>query len=139
MRRRYDAYKEVVVRPFFHDHFARLDRQIVLVDVLAAINAGPDAVLDLEGALAAVLDCFQIGRKTFLSALLRPRIDRILLAASKADRLHHTSHDRLQAILKRLADPAVYCRSDMAFAGGCCFGAPWLVCCCLLSASLYPI
>jgi hypothetical protein len=24
------------------------------VDVLAAINAGPDAVLDLEGALAAV-------------------------------------------------------------------------------------
>ena len=114
MRRRYEAYKEVVVRPFFHDHFARLDRQIVLVDVLAAINAGPDAVLDLEGALAAVLDCFRAGRRTFLSALLRPRIDRILLAASKADRLHHTSHDRLEAILKRLAGPAV---SKAEFAG----------------------
>ena len=114
MRRRYEAYKEVVVRPFFRDHFARLDRQIVLVDLLAAINAGPDAVLDLEGALAAVLDCFETGRKTLLSALLRPRIDRILLAASKADRLHHTSHDRLEAILKRLAGPAV---SKAEFAG----------------------
>ena len=106
MRRRYEAYKELVVRPFFRDHFARLDRQIVLVDALAAINAGPDAVLDLESALAAVLDCFQTGRNTFLSALLRPRIDRILLAATKADQLHHTSHDRLEAILKRLTERA---------------------------------
>ena len=64
MRRRYDAYRDIVVRPFFRDHFARLDRQIVLVDTLAAINAGPDAVLDLERALAQVLDCFQTGRKT---------------------------------------------------------------------------
>ena len=106
MRRRYEAYREVVVRPFFRGHFARLDRQIVLVDTLAAINAGPDAVLDLERALAQVLDCFQTGRKTLLSAVLRPRVDRILLAATKADHLHHTSHDRLEAILKRLTQHA---------------------------------
>ena len=48
MERRYEAYKDIVVRPFFRDHFARLDRQIVLVDALAAFNAGPDAVHDLE-------------------------------------------------------------------------------------------
>jgi predicted YcjX-like family ATPase len=35
MRRRYDAYRDMVVRPFFRDHFARLDRQIVLVDALS--------------------------------------------------------------------------------------------------------
>ena len=29
MRRRYEAYKDVVVRPFFRDHFSRLDRQMV--------------------------------------------------------------------------------------------------------------
>jgi len=106
MRRRYEAYKDFVVRPFFRDHFARLDRQIVLVDVLAAINAGPDAVLDLESALASVLDCFRAGQQTFLSALLRPRIDKILLAATKADLLHHANHDRLEAILKRLTERA---------------------------------
>ena len=106
MRRRYESYKDVVVRPFFRDHFARLDHQIVLVDALAAFNSGPDAILDLESALGAVLDCFQTGRNTFFSTLLRPRIDRILLAATKADHLHHTSYDRLEAILKRLTERA---------------------------------
>ena len=62
MVRRYEAYKDVVVRPFFRDHFARLDRQIVLVDALAAFNAGPEALRDLEAALAGILDCFRIGR-----------------------------------------------------------------------------
>jgi predicted YcjX-like family ATPase len=101
MRRRYEAYKNVVVRPFFRDHFSRLDRQIVLVDALAAFNAGPEALHDLEAALAGILDCFRIGRSTLLSSLFRPRIDRILFAATKADHLHHSSHDRLEAVLRR--------------------------------------
>jgi hypothetical protein len=101
MMRRYEAYKDVVVRPFFRDHFARLDRQIVLVDALAAFNAGPEALHDLEAALAGILDCFRVGRTTLLSSLFRPRIDRILFAATKADHLHHSSHDRLEAVLRR--------------------------------------
>ena len=58
MRRRYEAYKDVVVRPFFRDHFSRLDRQIVLADALAAFNAGPEALRDLEAALAGILGLF---------------------------------------------------------------------------------
>ncbi|MBR1221785.1 YcjX family protein [Bradyrhizobium sp. U87765 SZCCT0131] len=107
MARRYEAYKDVVVRPFFRDHFARLDRQIVLVDALAAFNAGPAALSDLQAALAGILDCFRVGRRTFFASLLRPRIDRILFAATKADHLHHASHDRLEAILKRMVERAV--------------------------------
>src|SRR5450432_2471698 len=106
MKRRYEAYKDVVVRPFFRDHFSRLDRQVVLVDALAAFNSGPEALHDLEAALAGILDCFRIGRSTLLSSLFRPRIDRILFAATKADHLHHSSHDRLEAILRRMLDPA---------------------------------
>ena len=106
MRRRFEAYKDVVVRPFFQDHFARLDRQIVLVDALAAFNAGPDAIRDLEGALAAVLECFRLGRSTLASALFRPRVDRILFAATKADHLHHLSHQRLEAVLARITERA---------------------------------
>jgi predicted YcjX-like family ATPase len=106
MVRRYEAYKHVVVRPFFRDHFARLDRQIVLIDALAAFNSGPEALHDLEAALAGILDCFRVGRSTLLSALFRPRIDRILFAATKADHLHHLSHDRLEAILRRAVGKA---------------------------------
>jgi predicted YcjX-like family ATPase len=107
MVRRYEAYKDVVVRPFFRDHFARLDRQIVLIDALAAFNSGPEALGDLEEALAGILDCFRIGRSTILSTLFRPRIDRILFAATKADHLHHASHDRLEAILRRAVAKAI--------------------------------
>jgi predicted YcjX-like family ATPase len=107
MEKRYEAYKTHVVRPFFRDHFARLDRQIVLVDALAALNSGPAAVRDLETALADVLTAFRTGRSNLLEAIFRPKIDRILFAATKADHLHHTSHDRLEAILRHLTSRAI--------------------------------
>jgi predicted YcjX-like family ATPase len=107
MRRRYDSYRDAVVRPFFRDHFARIDRQIVLVDVLAALDAGPEAMRDLQDAMVAVLDCFRVGRGGWLSALFSPRTDRILFAATKADQLHHSAHDRLEAILKQLTESAI--------------------------------
>ncbi|MEP7240262.1 MAG: YcjX family protein [Devosia sp.] len=102
LERRYEAYKDVVVRPFFRDHFARLDRQIVLVDTLRPLNAGSAAVADLEAALAEILACFRQGETNPLLRLVARRIDRILFAATKADHLHRTSHDRLEAILNRL-------------------------------------
>jgi hypothetical protein len=107
MERRYEAYKAHIVTPFFRDHFARLDRQIVLVDALAALNAGPAAMRDLETALTDVLAAFRVGRGNLLSALFRPKIDKILFAATKADHLHHTSHDRLEAILRHLTKRAI--------------------------------
>ncbi|MDY8109196.1 YcjX family protein [Fulvimarina sp. 2208YS6-2-32] len=105
--RRYEAYKTIVVKPFFRDHFARLDRQILLVDALQAINAGPEAVRDLEIALSDILRCFRPGRASWLGSLLTRRIDRILVAATKADHLHRESHRRLEAIVRRLVEGAV--------------------------------
>ena len=99
MERRYEAYKTHVVKPFFRDHFARLDRQIVLVDMLAALNAGPAAIRDLETALADVLSAFRPGRASWLRSLVTRRIDRILFAATKADHVHHTDHDNLARLL----------------------------------------
>lgn len=106
MERRYEAYKTHVVAPFFRDHFSRLDRQIVLVDMLAALDSGPAAVADLERTLQQVLASFRIGANSLWSALVSPRIDRILFAATKADHLHHTQHDRLEAILAHLVERA---------------------------------
>lgn len=107
MERRYEAYKTHVVKPFFREHIARLDRQIVLVDALQALNAGPAALADLERALTEILACFRPGRGSLLGDLFARRIDRILVAATKADHLHHTSHDRLQAIVRRLTQRAI--------------------------------
>jgi uncharacterized protein len=107
MERRYEAYKHHVAKPFFREHVARLDRQIVLVDAMQAMNAGPDAVADLERALTEILACFRAGRGSLLTDWFARRIDRILVAATKADHIHHESHDRLQAIARRLTDRAL--------------------------------
>nr|WP_199194863.1 YcjX family protein [Phyllobacterium phragmitis] len=107
MERRYEAYKTHVVKPFFREHIARLDRQIVLIDAMQAMNAGAPAVADLERALTEILSCFRPGRTNFLTGLVQRRIGRILVAATKADHLHHESHDRLEAIVRRLVDRAI--------------------------------
>jgi predicted YcjX-like family ATPase len=107
MARRYRSYKTYVVQPFFRDHFARLDRQIVLADVLAAVNAGPSAVADLQRALTDILRCFRQGQNGWLSLIGGRRIDRIIFAATKADHLHHANHDRLEAILRLIAAKSI--------------------------------
>lgn len=106
MERRFEAYKRVVVKPFFINHFARLDRQVVLVDTLSAMNAGAEAMADLRDALAAIMACFKPGKNSFLSSILGPRVDRIAFAATKADHLHQDQHDQLEAILDHLVDEA---------------------------------
>jgi predicted YcjX-like family ATPase len=114
LARRFASYKSRVVEPFFRDHFARLDRQIVLIDALSAINSGAEALAGLQHNLEAILKCFRPGANTWLSSILSRRIDRLLFAATKADHLHHSSHDRLEAILRLVADKAI---ARAAFAG----------------------
>ncbi|MEM1376569.1 MAG: YcjX family protein [Pseudomonadota bacterium] len=106
MQRRYEAYKDIVVRPFFRDHITRLDRQIVLVDAMQAINAGGAALKDLEKALSEVLACFRPGAGNLLTSLWQRKIDRILVAATKADHVHHENHGQLEALVEKLVEPA---------------------------------
>ncbi|MCK0171977.1 YcjX family protein [Aliiroseovarius sp. S1123] len=115
MERRFEAYKSRVVKPFFRDHFSRIDRQVVLVDVLGAIHSGPAALEDLRRAMAEILTAFRPGTNGFLSNLfLGRRIERILFAATKADHLHHSQHPRLTAITEALLRDA---RDRAEFAG----------------------
>lgn len=113
--RRFESYKRNVVKPFFRDHFSRIDRQIVLVDVLGAIHSGPRALEDLRQAMADILTSFRPGRNDFLSRLfLGRRIDKILFAATKADHLHHEQHPQLTAVTDALLRDA---RDRAAFSG----------------------
>lgn len=112
--RRFDAYKARIVKPFFRDHFARIDRQVVLVDALGAIHKGPQSVDDMRHAMAEILGAFRPGRNAFLSRLLMGRrVERILFAATKADHLHHAQHPRLTAIMQAMLREAVD-RADFA-------------------------
>ncbi len=115
MERRFEAYKAKVVKPFFRAYFSKIDRQVVLVDVLEAINAGPAALEDLRRAMADILSAFRPGRNAFLSQLFGgKRVERVLFAATKADHLHHSQHAQLTAIVEAMTREA---RDRADFAG----------------------
>jgi len=104
MEARFEAYKRTIVQPFF-THLARnVDRQIVLVDVLRALNAGEEAFADHRLALDTILAAFRFGRRSLLRRLFGARIDRVLFAATKADHVPALQRDHLEALMANLVE-----------------------------------
>ena len=103
MERRFAAYKSKVVRPFFRDHFARIDRQVVLVDALGAMHRGRPAVRELRDTMSGLMEAFRPGRNRFLKKLIGGRrVEKIMFAATKVDHLHHKQHGDLAAFMDSL-------------------------------------
>jgi predicted YcjX-like family ATPase len=102
MQARFETYKEVLVRPFFSRLARNVDRQIVLVDVLRALNAGEEAFSDQRLTLDTILAAFRFGRRGLLRRLFGARIDRVLFAATKADHVPAVQRDHLEALMTNL-------------------------------------
>ena len=99
---RYNSYCKHVVAPFYQKHFSSLDRQVVLVDCLSALNAGFAAVAELKQALQLILQSFQYGPSSLLHRLFKPKINKVLFAASKADHVTPEQHKALTLLLQQL-------------------------------------
>jgi uncharacterized protein len=106
MAERYERYREEVVRAFYEEHFSRFDRQVVLVDLLSALNAGPAHFADTQDALAMIMKSFRYGKTGLLARLFAPRIDRLLFAVSKADHVAPNQHPALKQLLELMIRPA---------------------------------
>lgn len=107
MEQRYEAYKKHIVFPFFREYIARLDRQVILVDSLDAINNGKNSIDEMKNALGEILLCFKTGKSSLITKLMQHKIDRILIASTKVDHLHHSSHDRLEKITTEIVAQAL--------------------------------
>jgi predicted YcjX-like family ATPase len=116
MESRFEAYKRTVVQPFFAELARNADRQIVLVDVLRALNAGEEAFADQRLALDTILAAFHFGRRSLLRRLFGARIDRVLFAATKADHVPALQRDHLEALMASLVE-APSLRAKAARAG----------------------
>lgn len=100
MEQRFKAYRDEIVRPFHRRHFARLDRQLVLVDLLGHLQHGNEGLRMLDREMESLLDAMRIGR-SWLPRAVRPGIDRVLFAGSKADHIPSDQHDTLTGLLSR--------------------------------------
>ncbi|MYL22572.1 YcjX family protein [Halomonas alkaliantarctica] len=111
---RFRHYQQHIVKPFYREHFRRFDRQIVLVDVLGALNAGPERFEDLSNALRQLMQSFDYGKRSLLTRLFAPKIDRLAIAATKADHVTPDQHQSVVHLLEALlAEPL----KDLRFAG----------------------
>jgi predicted YcjX-like family ATPase len=107
MRDRFERYKSEVVRPFYESVFSGFDRQLVLVDVVGALNAGPTSFADMRLALDTVLRSFRFSGDGLLARLFRPRTSKVLFAATKADHVTANQFHNLRLLLRAMtADDA---------------------------------
>jgi predicted YcjX-like family ATPase len=117
LARRYDAYREAVRRELLAPGLGRLDRLVVLADVLSALHAGPAAFAEAAEALGAVAATLR-GRRAWWDALapllaaLWPAmagVQRVAYCASKSDHVASRQRGNLAALVRdmtRAADRA---------------------------------
>lgn len=102
MESRFKQYKKSVIKPFYRKHFARMDRQIVMVDLLRALQNGEEAFHDMQDALGATLQSFMYGKGGPIPWLNDARTTHVLFAASKADHVTRGDRPNLEKLLERI-------------------------------------
>ena len=100
--KRFNAYVKEVVKPFYNEHFKHFDRQIVLVDVLSALNEGHETLQEQSSVINQLLAHFNYGESGFFKRLFKPNIDKILFAANKSDHISAQHHKDLALLLDSL-------------------------------------
>ena len=99
---RFNYYRDYIVKGFYDEHFSRLDRQILLVDMLAPMDAGQHALSDLKAGLESVLESFRYGRNSFFERLFKPRINQLAVCATKVDQVIPGQQRAVQQCLEDL-------------------------------------
>lgn len=99
---RFENYKKKVVTPFYTEHFRHFDRQIVLLDVLGALNNGKAHFDELESSLTHVMKSFRYGKRSKLANLFSPKIDKLVVAATKADHASLDQQNNMYQLLSSL-------------------------------------
>lgn len=102
MAKRFEEYKRKVIKPFYEDHFAKIDRQIVLVDVLRALEQGEGVFDEMTRTLGDVLQSFRYGRGGLLSWLSGFHTTHVLFAATKADHVIRGDRANLRDLLRKM-------------------------------------
>jgi predicted YcjX-like family ATPase len=99
---RYKAYREKIVAAFLRDTFDRCNHQVVLVDLLTALNGGQAIFDDACQALGTALDALGVGKTGLLSWFLPHKFERVLFAATKADHVPEGQRPALERLLENI-------------------------------------
>jgi predicted YcjX-like family ATPase len=134
LAQRYAAYTDAARQDLVSPLFGKLDRLVVLADLLTALAAGRDGFHDTQAALAAASGAlrWQFSWTDALTAVLAlrrppPVIRRVAYAATKADHVAARQRGNLRALMKTLTpDAGDVASAHFALASiRCTEDAPW--------------
>jgi predicted YcjX-like family ATPase len=110
LARRYDAYVAAVMQDLAAPSFGRIDRMVVLADILSALHRGEAAFADASAALSAVATALRWRRAPgFLPGWLAGMlplggIARVAFAATKSDHVADRQRGNLANLVTSLTD-----------------------------------
>ena len=96
LNKRYDYYRNKVVKGFYENYFSTFDRQVILADCLTPLNHSQQAFIDMQTGLNQLFKNFHYGKRNLLNRLFSPNIDKLMFVATKAD---HITTDQIQNLI----------------------------------------
>ena len=114
LERRFDYYKDKIVKPFFKEYFSKVDRQIVLIDTLSVLESNYDSYQDLKSTIEKLLNGFSYGRANWFRRLFSPSIDKLMIVTSKADLVPPDQHHAIESFMQKLVGQV---KNDIGFEG----------------------
>ncbi len=103
-KQRYEYYLKHIVKNIQLEHFNGFDRQIVLVDIVAALQNGERCYQDMKKGLESMLSLYDHKKKNFFSQWFSPAINKVLFVATKADLVSSSQHNNYIALLDEMIE-----------------------------------
>ncbi len=101
-KKRFELYKEEVVRRLYIEHFSEFDTQIVLVDLIKTMQYGRDSFEDMRLSFKHILKSFTYGSNNFLTKFFGLKIDHVIFAATKADFIPPSQYNSYKNLLENM-------------------------------------
>lgn len=101
---RFDKYVKEIVKKIHLDYFKGFDRQIVLIDVIEALQNGYDCYMDMKLALQTMFCIYSHAQGNFLSRIINPSIEKVAFVATKADLVPSSFHQNYLSLLKQISE-----------------------------------
>jgi uncharacterized protein len=99
---RYQHYCQKVIRPFYEQTFSRMNRQVVLVDILRYLQLGEKPFNELQTGITQILASFRYGKGGALDWLKGIKTTHVLFALTKADHVVRGDRLNLEQLLRRM-------------------------------------
>ncbi len=103
-KERYEHYLENIVKNIQLEHFRGFDRQIVLIDIIEALQNGHNCYSDMKDGLRSMMSLYDHKNKNFISQWFSSSIRKVTFVATKADLITSSQHKNYSALLNEMVD-----------------------------------